>query len=117
MIDNIQLSLLITLAIALPDMILGHWLKLLTSRISVSTFVFLFIISFSVSFVEQPWIMSSFFVLFYIFQLVQVNGWLYFGKPIDPDNISRIAFEGREIFLSGIGAYYRLWKGWLTLFM
>jgi glucan phosphoethanolaminetransferase (alkaline phosphatase superfamily) len=117
MIDNIQLSLLITLAIALPDMILGHWLKLLTSRISVSTFVFLFIISFSVSFVEQPWIMSSFFVLFYIFQLVQVNGWLYFGKPIDPDNISRIAFEGREIFLSGIGAYYRLWKGWLTLFI
>ncbi|MBP9752850.1 MAG: sulfatase-like hydrolase/transferase [Proteobacteria bacterium] len=57
----------------------------------------------------------SFLGLIFLFQLIQVNNWLYFGVPIDPNNIGKIIKESKEIFSSGIGASKRLWKGWFVL--
>jgi glucan phosphoethanolaminetransferase (alkaline phosphatase superfamily) len=115
MFNNLIITLCITCSILLPDVVLGHWLNLITSRVDFLFFGLIILFSFSISFIKQKKILIPFLIFLFFLQMTQINFWLYFGLPIEPDHYGKIFSELDEIFLCGSSDAQRLWKGWLVL--
>ena len=103
-----------SLAFVLPDLLLTSVFK---TKITISFLLCIFILSALLSLVQSKKFLFVFFTVFFFFQIVQINHWLYFGTAIHPNDISKVFFEMGEITQSGLFVVERLWQGWLILLM
>lgn len=117
LIRNVIVGTLIFLSLIAPDVILGHGLNLISSRLDLKTMAILYTFSFSLTFIKQRLFFISVLIVLQFMQMVQLNYWLYFGLPIQCDHISKIFSEIDEILLSGTSSYGRMWISWLTQFL
>lgn len=114
---NLLFIILVSLGILLPDLILGHFSKILTCRIPLTTLLGTIGFAGILSFVNNRWILKITLSLAVITQIIQVNHWAYFGVPIHSQDISKVFFELDEILQTGNSLTHALWPVWLTLFI
>jgi glucan phosphoethanolaminetransferase (alkaline phosphatase superfamily) len=112
---NIIFTVLISISLIIPDVILGTLLGTISSRLSLIHCIGILGFSAFLSFVRNKKFIYALLGLIFFIQAVQINHWLYFGLPIHATDINKVFTECDEIFLSGSAAFYRMWPGWASL--
>jgi hypothetical protein len=69
-LNNLIVSTLLIVALILPDLILGHWLNLISARIDNISFIIITLLCFLLSFVKQ----RKFFAATLSFLFFSTNG-------------------------------------------
>lgn len=114
---NIIFTLLISISLIIPDLLLGSFLGKISTHFSYIQFLFIFSFSGFLSFIPNKKFLYILFSIVFLIQAVQINHWLYFGMPIHATDINKVFTESDEIFSSGLSVFYRMWSGWIALIL
>lgn len=112
--QNFICAILISFGILLPDLYLGHFIKMLSCTIPFNTVLGVLGLSAALSFVKSRKFLSVVMIFIIIAQGIQLNHWAYFGAPINSQDISKAFTEFEEIFQAGSAHANILWPVWVT---
>ena len=114
---NFIFAITVSVSLLLHEIFLGYIANIIKARISVKEGLTILCLSFFLSLNKSKKYAICFFLFLYFMQVTQINHLLYFGIPIHTGDISKVFVEGDEIFSSGLGAFNRVWPGFVTLLL